>query len=296
MPPLRCGIGPCVGGVARDLTHYTRAEAWFYRAVGLARQAGEWQTYVMAYMKHGIIMLRKHGIIMLRRGALPAARRSFLKALRHSRRQGIRDGEARALHNLSNLEYRAGKPEKAIEYAARAIERYGPQHERFPRLVHDVAFYWLERGDYEHSLPIFIETLGRVGAADRPIVLGSLGRAAGGLNDVAAYEWSCSELREHEPAPGIAEAWVDMARAALTLGRHDEAEEATHLAESVASSRRKGQMRFLAEEVMDQIRSERVAAEADQPATPVESAASDSLARDLIRTLRLVPPTRPTAI
>ena len=130
--PSDAGLALAVGGVARDLTHYARAEAWFYRAIGLARQAGEWRAYVMAYMKHGIMMLR--------RGALPAARRSFLKALRCSRRQGIRDGEARALHNLSNLEYRAGKPEKAIEYAARAIERYGPQHERLPRLVHDVVF------------------------------------------------------------------------------------------------------------------------------------------------------------
>ena len=209
----------------------------------------------------------------------------------------IQDGDSPGPEGLSVLGEIQGELSAVLWKSLRSVLLWAGTESAYRRKLFDPpAADRRQRGDYEHSLPIFIETLGRVGAADRPIVLGSLGRAAGGLNDVAAYEWSCSELREYEPAPGIAEAWVDMARAALTLGRHDEAEEAARLAESVANSRREGQMRFLAEEVMDRIRTERVAAEADQPGTPVESAASDSLARDLIRMLQLVPPTRPTAI
>ena len=214
--PANARFALSVGRAARDLTHYARAEAWFHRAVGLARQASDWQAYVTAYLAHGVMTFR--------RGSLPAARRSFLKALRRSRRQALHDAEARALHSLFPLEYRAGDPAKAIEYATLAVEAYGPQDKRLPRLAQDIAYFWLEQGDYEHSHPIFIETLSKVGAGDRPTMLGSLSRSAAGLNDVTAYEWSCSELREYQPAPGIAEAWVDVARAALTLDRHHEAE------------------------------------------------------------------------
>ncbi len=278
--PDHAGLALEVGGAARDLTHYAKAEAWFYRAVGLARQSGRWPEYVTAYLKHGIMMQR--------RGALPAARRSFLKAMRRSRRQGIRDGEARALHNLFTVEYLAGSHDRAIEYAARAVVAYGPSDERLPRLAHDIAYVWLEQGDFEHSLPIFMATLARVGPPDRPTVLGSLSRAAAGMNDVGAYAWALRELRLYAAAPRIADAWVEMARAALALGRYEEAEEAAGLAETVARARREGQIRFMAEEILTQIRHEQEAHSAI-PATTEQTVVKDRLARDLIRTLQVAP-------
>ncbi len=71
--------------------------------------------------------------------------------------------------------------------------------------------------------------------------------------------------------------------------------EAARLAESIARARREGQMRFLAEEVMDQIRSERAAVETSVTPEAVGLSASDVLARDLIRTLRLAPADLSTA-
>lgn len=283
--PANADFALAVGRAARDLAYYGRAEAWLYRTVGLARQATDWVCYVEAYLGHGIMMFR--------RGALPSARRSFLKSLRRSRRQGLRDGQARALHHLFTLEFRAGQFTKAMAYASDALEAYGPTHERLPHLAHDIAYAWMERGDWQHSLPVFLETLGHVAPSERPAVLGSLGRAAAAGRDVAAYEWALSALREHEPAPGVAEAWVDLARAALSLDRHEEAEEAAGLAEAVARSRREGQMRFLAESVMDRIGSERAAASEAAARTVEEdeaadraSEANDILARDLIRSLQ----------
>lgn len=224
--PEDVGFALAIGGVARDLAHYARAEAWLYRAVGLARASGQWQAYITAYLRHGVMMYR--------RGALPAARRSLLKALRRSRRQGIRDSEGRSLHDLANLEYRAGDLAATIKYAAQAVEAYGPQHEVLPRLAHDVAYYWLEEGYFKQSLLVFNETLSRVGEADRPTVLGSVARAAAGVNDLATYRRVSSELRACSSGPGLAEAWMDVAHAALMLNRHEEAEAAASLAESVA--------------------------------------------------------------
>jgi hypothetical protein len=79
-----------------------------------------------------------------------------------------------------------------------------------------------------------------------------------------------------------------MARAALDLGRLTEAEEAAGLAESVARVRREGQMRFLAEEVMDRIRAERASATpADSVGeTAQEGEMRDVFARNLLRMLQ----------
>jgi tetratricopeptide (TPR) repeat protein len=284
---LCCPANPwfalAVGVTSRDLASYSRAEAWFFRTIGLARRNTDWDAYVKGYLSLGIMMFR--------RGALPAARRSYLKALRRSRRQSFRDGEARALHNLSAVEYRTGSFAKAIDLTGQALEAYGPTHEDLPRLAHDVAYYWLQQGACEHALSVFLETLGRVKVGERPTVLGSIARAAVGNGDRAAYRWAKQELLRSNSGPGMAEAWVDVARAALALDLRDEALEAAQLAEEVARSRREGQMRFLAESVMNEIESERTLA-AERPATesPVfDLATSDELARKLIRTLQLTP-------
>jgi len=270
-----------VGRTARDLAEYGRAEAWLYRAIGLARQSRDWESYVRAYLQHGVMMLR--------RGALPPARRSMLKALRRSRRQGFRQGEAWALHDLFVLESSGGHTERALAYAREAVAAHGPGHAQLPRLAHDIAYFWLESGDHAHALPVFLGTLGKVGPEARPTVLGSISRAAAGMEDVAAYEWAREELVACPPGPGVAEAWVEVARAALAQDRLAEAQEAAGYAESVARSRREGRVRFLAESVMEQIHAERAAAAAlaaarERVAEP--SPASDQLARELLRSLQ----------
>ncbi|MEX1257680.1 MAG: hypothetical protein WEG36_08685 [Gemmatimonadota bacterium] len=284
---LSCPANPwfalAVGNGSRDLAQYSRAEAWYFRAVGLARQGSDWEAYVKAYLNNGIMMFR--------RGALPAARRSYLKALRRSRRQGLREGEAKALHDLFVLEARGTNWNRAHSWAQLALEAHGPGHAQLPRLAHDIAYFWLEQGVCAHALCVFMETLGQVNAGERPTVLGSLARAAAGNRDLAAYRWARQELLRYEPGPGMAEAWVDMARAALALSHRDEALEAAHLAETVARSRREGQMRFLAESVMNEIEGERRAA-AERPAPEMPAfhlGTSDELARKLIRTLQLAP-------
>jgi tetratricopeptide (TPR) repeat protein len=258
-----------VGRAARDLTHYSRAEAWYQRALGLSRQVGEWEVYVRAYLSHGNMMLR--------RGAVPAARRSFLKGLRRSRRQGLRGVEGEALHDLCVLEWRAANRGLALDYGEQAVRVQGPQHPGLPRLAHDIAYLWLEEGQYAHALPVFMATLGK---------LGSIGRAAAGAGDVSGYEWARRRLLDAPPGPGVAESWVDLALAAARLARTDEVEEAARLAESIARARKEGQMRLMAESILADVHRQA----ASQPSAVVaEDERSNRLARDLLRTLQLVP-------
>lgn len=267
-----------VGRRSRDLTRYSVAEAWYHRALGLARQVDDWETYVRAYLSHGTMMLR--------RGAIPAGRRSFLKALRRSRRQGLREVEAEAIHDLCVLEWHAGDRAKSLDFGEQAVQAHGPGHPGLPQLAHDIAYLWLEDGHYQHALPVFMAALSKVKPIERPFVLGSLGRAAAGVDDVLGYEWARRSLADYEPGPGVAEAWIDFAHAAATLGRAEEMTEAAKLAESVARARKEGQVRFVAESILKGIRE---AADAPRSREPAHDARNDRLARDLIRALQLSP-------
>lgn len=269
-----------IGGIARDLARYSLAEAWLHRGIGLARGAQDWENYVLAYLKHGVMMAR--------RGTLPAARRSFVKALRRSRRQGLRDGMARALHELMVVEARSGAWTDAFAYASEAIHVHGPGHPRLLQLVHDIAYMCLDSGHSAHALPVFLAAYPRVDPGERPTVLGSIGRAAAGVGDLAAYRWASEQLEGLPAAPGTSEAWVDLARAAFDLDRLEEAAAAARNAETIARARGEGQMRYLAETIMSKLEDAR--GDAHEPVLTEslpEPSRPDVLTREVLKTLSL---------
>jgi tetratricopeptide (TPR) repeat protein len=277
--PANARFALAIGRATRDLTQYSRAEAWLHRAVGLARQSKDWETYVRAYLGHGKMMLR--------RGALPAARRSYVKALRRSVRQGLRELEALALQDLFILEDKAGNPEKSLDYARRALAAFGTDHEGLPHLAHDIAVFWMQRGDFEHAFPILRETVDRVKDSCRGIALGSIARAAGHMEDENAYDWAVAELDRWWDGPGIADAWAEVARGAVALGRLDQAGDAARRAETMARRRGENLVRFEAEALLDSIRAEQQAmAQRSAATTTPASQGADELARELLRSLQ----------
>ncbi len=233
---------------ARDLAQYSRAEAWFFRAVGLARQCRDWDSYVRAYLAHGKMMLRK--------GSFPAARRSVLKALRRSTRQGLAETRAMALHELFVIEDNMGRPEAAQRHALEALEAYGPNHVELPLLVHDLGCFWLQQGRFSDAFQVIQEVVPQIPHHLRAIALGTLARAAGGSGRTPEFENTRRELTHHADGPGVAEAWVEVARGALALGKLDEARSAVHRAEQLARERHEGKIRFLAEAVRESIAAE----------------------------------------
>jgi len=282
--PANARFALAVGRATRDLAQYSRSESWLQRAVGLARQAGDWETYIRAYLGHGKMMLR--------RGVLPAARRSYVKALRRSVRQGLQELEAMTLQDLFILEDKAGNSTRAVAYASKAVATFGPEHRNLPHLAHDIAVFWMQRGDVEHAFPVLRETVDRVREIYRGIAIGSLARAAGHLGDEAAFDWAVGELERWWDGPGIADAWSEVARGAVAMARFDEARAFAQRAETMARRRGESLVRFEAEALLQSIRAEQAALE-NRSVNRSSSAQpeADQLARELLKSLQAQPVT-----
>ncbi len=280
--PANARFALALGRACRDMGQFSRSESWLQRAIGLARQSAEWDVYIRAYLGHGKMMLR--------RGVLPAARRSYVKALRRSVRQGMRELEAMALQDLFILEDKAGNLDRAVDYASRAVATFGSSHRDLPHLAHDIAVFWMQRGDVEHAFPVLREAVDRVRDVYRGIALGSLARASGLRGDEAAFDWATMELERWWDGPGIADAWAEAARGAMALARFYDARDHARRAETMARRRGENLVRFEAEALLESIRAEEAAREnrsADRP--PPSRPESDQLARELLKSLQAQP-------
>ncbi|TVR64021.1 MAG: hypothetical protein EA422_07735 [Gemmatimonadales bacterium] len=280
--PANAHFALAVGRATRDLAQYSRSESWLQRSVGLARQAGDWETYIRAYLGHGKMMLR--------RGVLPAARRSYVKALRRSVRQGLQELEAMTLQDLFILEDKAGNVTRAVTYATRAVATFPTRHRNLPHLAHDIAVFWMQRGDVEHAFPVLRETVDRVQERYRGIAIGSLARAGGHLGDEAAFDWAVGELERWWDGPGIADAWAEVARGAVAMARFDDARDFAQRAETMARHRGESLVRFEAEALIQSIQAEQAALESrssDRPSSAQPE--TDQLARELLKSLQAQP-------
>lgn len=274
-----------VARLARRRADHARAEVWYRRAIGLARQARDWRMYSLAF--------RSLGALYARRGNLPAARRLQIRALRGARRGGMRSEQGQALHDLFTTAVEMGAFAEAEEFARQALEAYRPRNERLPRLAHDLAYFWMDRGDFARALPVFhaLEPL-LARPVERLFVTANLARAAAGTRDRDAFErhWAAAWEQLGEPVAevdGAARALLDLARGAETLKLWDRAEQAATRALALATAREEGKVRFAAEAVLEQAR--RRWSPAEEPAAPGVAAAGPSrqlLATDFVEALQ----------
>jgi tetratricopeptide (TPR) repeat protein len=235
-----------VGRMARAMGQNARAEAWFQRAIGMSRRAKDWVPYIQAYLDHGRILVAK--------GALPAARRSYIKALRRSVRQGLRQWEAHARHDLFVLEDRAGDPGKALGHAASALRAFSSRPEELPGLACDLASFWTKRGRSDLAYPLLRGAAMGVEHDARGAALGLLARASGAVGEADTFDEAVEALDRWWNGPGVAGAWVDVARGALALGRPDQAREAARRAETMARRWGEDPAPFRAEAVLSTAR------------------------------------------
>lgn len=271
-----------VARLAQRSGDHARAELWYRRATGIARRARAWRVYARSFS--GL------GTLYRERGNLPSALRFHLRALRGARRGGLRMELAVALHDLFGVAVESGRRDEARRYAREAFEAYPRQSPRLAALAHDVAYVWMEEGEFARAAVAFRRVLPLVRREDERLwVEADLMRAAAGVGDEPLALEMATRVREacHRPelAPAAARALLEIARGEVQLGRWREAEEAAAGALEQARKHREGRVGFAAEALLDSIRSDRTA-DLESPApAPRESESDDALAASLVRSL-----------
>lgn len=272
-----------VGRIARIAADYARAEVWFRRAIGLARQARDWRLYSRAF--------RGLGHLHWQRGNFPTARRFYMRALRGARRGGMRHEQGQALHDLFVLHVDMGRHEEAERFARSAFEAYGPRSTRLPMLAHDVAYWWMSEGYFARALKLFqvlLPTLSQ--PMDRLFALTNAARAAGGVGDAALFEaqWeeALNSLADSALAEGEARALLELAHGASSLGQWKRAAEAAERALAVASKRGEAKSRVTAEALLEWVNRQIVHLPVQTADAPAVLDSGDQFAEEFVGILR----------
>jgi tetratricopeptide (TPR) repeat protein len=290
--PGHARLAYSVGRLARDRGEYARAESWLRASIRLSRGT-DWHTYALAYLSLGTLYQQL--------GNLPAARSVSLRGYRTSIRRRVRPLQGVALHNLFAIATEMLDFGRGLQYALAAFQRYGPEHPRFPMLVHDVGLFWILQGCFSRASMVLQSVLTRFDLpTDQVLVLANLARAAAGAGNRELYERSYAEslaLLPEAPSPErIAQVWINLARAAASAGDHDRAQSAAQTAMSVAGPLHLGQIRLEVEALIAAIAAARSAGRALLPHEPVASdTCGEALAQDILQSLSQ-PRTRTAAV
>lgn len=276
MDPLRSYQA---GRLARRSAEYARAEQWLTRAILLARQAHDWDTYARAHS--GL------GNVYVQRGSYPRARKHHARCLHAAERHQIPSLAGNALHDLAGIAIVAGDLRTANDCARRAILAYGPAHPQLPVLAHDLAYAWMEAGHYADALPVFEAALPCFPREQRVLVLADIARAAAGVGDPERFDRAWHEtsrwIEQESAEDHVAQALLDLASGALFLRDWTRAEQAACGALEVAVRRSESRVRLSAEALLDTVQA-RLALAATPP-PPVDPGLR-RLASDLEGTLR----------
>lgn len=230
---------------SRDAGESDAAEAMYHRAVALARQVRDWDSYVRAHA--GL------GKLAQARGAYPAARKSLLRALRAAERRRLGYLRAMVLHDLFTVEVDCDRAAEAERYAEAAADAYGRGHGMAPRLAFDVAVFWMSQGRFREALPVFLRALHTFDADGQLLGWGTVARSAGALGDEATFERAYERVAAApESLPRKVDALRDAAQGAIHLGRAEEAEEAARHALFLAGDRGEHKNLFVLEAMLEE--------------------------------------------
>ncbi|CAN5193305.1 hypothetical protein BH24GEM2_BH24GEM2_17010 [soil metagenome] len=277
--------------LARDRADYRTAEAWYARAIGLARRAGDWDTHARSYI--GL------GKAWRARGVYAEAHRHFTKAARSARLHGEAVPLGMALHDLFALEAEARRDREALEYARAALKAYPRGNRNIPSLVYSLGTLLADRGQFAEALPVLKVVTPHMIPPFRAGAQGGLARVAAAAGDVETFEDAFRRAEAFpDDRPDSAEALIDAARGAATLGRWEDAERTGRRALEIAHTRGQARAVFDAEAVLESIQSERAASRSNtsrpkpEKQTPLRDPVVGSLLRDVVQSLETGPDDR----
>jgi tetratricopeptide (TPR) repeat protein len=278
--PSDASLAVTVGRLARWRAEYPRAESWFLFAVSESRRNGDWTSYARAFIGLGNL----YG----ERGNLPAAKRAATQALRAAKRHSLREQEGMALHDLFVFAAHVNRVREADEYAAAAARVYGEGHPRLPRLAHDLAYLWLERGYHADALPIFLALRPHTtGHREKFMLLSSIVRSAAGAGETELFEetWEQAVAAIADTGEAVAAAWLNMAYGAELAGDMERAEGAARKAFEVAEKTREGKLRLTAEALLERVTAGPREEEAER--RPVRHVRGEDTAEEIVALLEM---------
>ncbi len=179
----------------------------------------------------------------------------------------------------------------AERYARQALAAYGTEHPNIPRLAHDVAYFWLERGRYTCAIPVFQAILSqfRHSSGNKIRIIANLARALAECGDVEAFRsnlvefWSLSRKLDNHIASAFA--FLQIAEGARALGDWMVAIEAAELSLAAAQKRREVDVVIRAEAILALSKSPEHAQCAPQEVLSDESDSSRQFAERLVQSL-----------
>lgn len=166
-------LANAAGRVCRRSGASDRAELWYARAIGLARDSQNRREYASAHLGAAAVMRDA--------GHHSQALRWIRRAADTARREGLRGKAAEAFHDALGVAALDQNIARAAFYARRALALYPIHHKRFPAFAYDIAFLLVNLGIYATALSLLHSVVGRIPKpAEQLVVWGTLARAAGG--------------------------------------------------------------------------------------------------------------------
>lgn len=170
-------IANLAGRVTRNAGEYARAEAWFNRAIGYAREQDDRVELTRAHLGKGILCKEM--------GRIRCAMHHFNIGSRKARKQGIQWLAAEVQHDLMLLLTEREQYSEAEKHAKLALRWYGKRHPRFPLFAADVALLMVMRRSYPLAARLSKGALRHVTSPGaRAVILALHARALAGCGGV----------------------------------------------------------------------------------------------------------------
>jgi len=171
------------GRVTRNAGEYARAEVWFNRAIGSARERNDKIELTRAHLGYGTLYKNL--------GRVREARKHLNSGSRIARRLGQPSLAAEAQHDICALLIERGRYVEAEQHAVIALKWYPKNHPRLPLFAADVALLLTLRKNFSAAARVLRGTtrlLGSPAAKAAVVALYSRALAGAGHADEAAHQ------------------------------------------------------------------------------------------------------------
>jgi tetratricopeptide (TPR) repeat protein len=187
LDPLNAKAAALAGTACARRAADDRAQLWFERSHRVARRTKDWEWYVRALLRLGILLYEL--------GQYRPAKRCYYRARSCALWAGFDAFAGKAHHDLLLIECAIGTFESGERHALRALDLYPVHYDRLPQLAHDIAYFFTCHGYYRPSLEVLHAILPMIiKPCERIAILGTLAKANAGLGNHGEHTASVADV------------------------------------------------------------------------------------------------------